>query len=109
MTTQVTPAYVATQRALGWPDIHPEDYCHLCGGRNPLWYADRTMWRAVTATWAQETGREGICCPGCFARMAQEQGVHDGVWRFAPEPPPDLQPTTTAPSDDGAASISEEA
>jgi hypothetical protein len=29
------PAEIAAQRNLGWPDFHPEDYCHRCGFPEP--------------------------------------------------------------------------
>lgn len=45
----VSPEYIKAQREAGWPDMHPEDYCHRCGNRNPLWYADRDDW--LTAIW----------------------------------------------------------
>ena len=78
----MTPSDIATQRSLGWPDIHPEDYCHKCGARNPLWFVDRETWLTATAEWAKETGREGICCPACFAEMhAKATGV-EMIWEL---------------------------
>lgn len=77
---RVDPAFIAEQRTLGWPDIHPEDYCHLCGGRNLAWHVDRELWLVATAKWAAETGREGICCPSCFARMFADATGHDPIW-----------------------------
>lgn len=66
---RVEPAFIRTQRALGWPDIHPEDYCHKCGEENFTWVTDRETWLVATKAWAEQTGREGICCPRCFAEM----------------------------------------
>lgn len=54
-----TPDQIAEQHAKGWPDFHPEDYCHQCGDRNPRWWAPE--WPALMGTHA------GILCPRCFA------------------------------------------
>lgn len=80
----VTAEYIAGQREAGWPDIHPEDYCHKCGTRNMLWVASREDWLAATSAWATETGREGICCPQCFAEMHEEQADGRVVWVLTP-------------------------
>src|SRR5690606_23608095 len=69
----VAPELIEQQREKGWPDFHPEDYCHKCGDRiDPNWCASREDWTAATSVWAQETGREGICCIRCFAGMLSE-------------------------------------
>lgn len=81
----VAPEYITAQRAAGWPDIHPEDYCHRCGTRNPLWFTDRDTWVTATAAWAAQTGREGICCPQCFAEMHQQATGHTTIWRVSAE------------------------
>lgn len=55
----VDPNDIHAQRAAGWPDFHPEDYCHRCGRRNPLWFSPE---------WVELTGGDsGILCPPCFA------------------------------------------
>ena len=33
--TTVSPEYLADQKAAGWPDVHPEEYCHACGPPEP--------------------------------------------------------------------------
>ncbi len=68
----VSPDFILAQREAGWPDIHPEDYCHKCGVRNPSWFVRREQWLCATEAWAEQTGREGICCVGCFAEMFTE-------------------------------------
>lgn len=68
----VDPKEIERQRELGWPDMHPEDFCHRCGVRNPNWYASQEDWLDATMKWAEETGREGICCPFCFLQMFEE-------------------------------------
>lgn len=71
--THVDPDYIKEQRVLGWPDIHPEDYCHICGQANEIWYIDHNVWHIVTADWQTETGREGICCMSCFCDIMKEK------------------------------------
>jgi hypothetical protein len=84
-TPSVSPEYITRQRTLNWPDIHPEDYCHRCGQRNPSWYAEAEDWRIATARWSSETGREGICCPTCFIEMHDEATPDVFVtWRLVP-------------------------
>lgn len=39
-----TPGEIAAQKAHGWPEWHPEDYCHRCGQRNPPWVIDAHLW-----------------------------------------------------------------
>ena len=76
----VSPAAIESQRSLGWPDFHPEDFCHRCGTRNPLWFTDRETWIAATAQWAADTGREGICCPKCFVEMHEAATGRQVMW-----------------------------
>ena len=67
----VTLEYIAEQRRAGWPDIHPEDYCHRCGGRNVSWWMDNDAWNAVMrpegidSPWRWNE----IICPACFAEL----------------------------------------
>lgn len=70
--SKVDPDWIKKQREQGWPDMHPEDYCHRCGNVNPSWFTTRGDWLAATSKWAAETGREGICCPQCFEEMFNE-------------------------------------
>lgn len=57
----VTPAAIVAQREAGWPDFHPEDFCHRCGRRNPVWWCALDVWSVVFPDHA------GIVCPSCFA------------------------------------------
>lgn len=66
---RVDPEWIKEQRKLGWPDMHPEDYCHRCGVKIPMWCTDRDTWLAATSEWAAETGKEGICCFDCLTDM----------------------------------------
>jgi len=80
----VTAEWIKSQRDAGWPDMHPEDYCHLCGARNPSWCVDREDWVTATEAWAAQTGREGICCPGCFATMHETATGKTTTWELVP-------------------------
>lgn len=61
----VTVEFIDTQRRTGWPDIHPESFCHRCGQRNPVWHAAPALWNEGTAS--RPRGRGDILCPTCFA------------------------------------------
>lgn len=76
----VTPQHILDQRTAGWPDMHPEDFCHICGTQNMSWAATRADWLAATTPWAEATGREGICCPQCFAEMYTENTGTKKTW-----------------------------
>jgi len=57
-----TPGQISEQREKGWPDFHPEDYCHECAAPNPGWF---------TPDWLEAfPGHGGIVCPRCFALRA---------------------------------------
>ncbi|GAA1404009.1 hypothetical protein [Oerskovia paurometabola] len=78
---RVDPEWIKAQRDQGWPDMHPEDYCHRCGARNDInWCASAEDWQTATAAWAAETGREGICCVPCFIQMHREATGRDVTW-----------------------------
>jgi len=78
--TSVTPDEIRQQRTLGWPDFHPETYCHECGRPNiRAWHSPE---------WVQLTGsHSGILCPVCFAALDP-----DAIWciRRHVEPDADL-------------------
>lgn len=80
--TRIDPDEIKRQRSLGWPDIHPEDYCHRCGVAFDPWFVDRETWLTATATWARETGREGICCVTCFAEMHRQETGREVIWEL---------------------------
>jgi hypothetical protein len=61
----VTPQQIEEQRAKGWPDFHPETYCHRCGRRNVQ------SWTAPSNLWNEAVGSEGdIICPPCLDQMS---------------------------------------
>lgn len=78
----VSPKWIEQQRRDGWPNMHPEDFCHLCGLRNPTWFVSRKDWLIATTKWAAETGREGICCPTCFQGMYEAATGHKTILKF---------------------------
>lgn len=80
---RVDVAYIEAQRLAGWPDIHPEDYCHKCGVAFEPWFTDRETWLAGTSAWAAQTGREGICCMPCFIEMFKENTGREPMWRLS--------------------------
>jgi len=79
----VDAADFAAQRDSGWPDFHPEDFCHRCGCQNVSWYIDSDEWNPVMRPFGATTERwqEIICIP-CFIELAQR---HYGgcAWRVA--------------------------
>jgi hypothetical protein len=57
----VHPDEIKDQREKGWPDFHPETFCHRCGQRNVWsWFADSDEWNKVDPT------HLSILCPQCF-------------------------------------------
>lgn len=75
--TAVTTNEIARQRELGWPDFHPEDYCHKCGQQNiKAW---------TSPEWGELVGTlSGILCPVCFAEHDP-----DAIWVVTRWHPPD--------------------
>jgi hypothetical protein len=79
MSTQATiqtatdPA-VACTAGLG---SHPEDFCKVCGGENPVWFVNSKLWNKFH-------GPYSILCPRCFMLIAKQQG-YDRVWEITPE------------------------
>jgi hypothetical protein len=63
----VTVAYLRRQKAAGWPDVHPEDYCHRCGNRNISWWINSHIWNAVMES--AFAPYDGIICPSCFGEL----------------------------------------
>lgn len=54
------------QRSLGWPDFHPEDFCHRCGHPNTRsWFTARETWEEakINGRWNE------IICPSCFSEL----------------------------------------
>jgi len=87
----VTPEDIAAQRAKGWPDFHPEDFCHRCGRPNiQSWFVASPLWNAAIRN-EDGTVRDGyppseIICPQCFTQ-ADEAMLGGGyrTWELVPE------------------------
>jgi hypothetical protein len=88
-TRTVTYAQIAEQRAKGWPDFHPEDYCHRCGHPNMCWFTQSDLWNAVVRDGGNEAWKTKgeILCPQCFAELAGRR-FGTGAWELVPSPPP---------------------
>lgn len=83
----VTLAEIDDQRAKGWPDFHPEDYCHRCGGRNvPSWTVDSDRFNVALAH-PNEHLYNGIVCPGCFVVLHEKVTGMRTDWRLVPGSP----------------------
>lgn len=85
MKPSVTLAEIDEQRAKGWPDWHPEDYCHRCGGRNvPSWFVDSDRFNAAFGP-ASEHPYNGIVCPGCFVEAHETVTGLTATWMLVPD------------------------
>jgi hypothetical protein len=85
----VTAEQISEQRAKGWPDFHPEDFCHRCGHPNMCWFIASEIWNPVmrpagrdTTTWLWNE----IICPQCFAELAGRR-FGNGIWQLVPYSP----------------------
>lgn len=91
----VDPVLIDAQRERGWPDFHPEDFCHRCGNRNLSWHVDADTWNTVMrggdpAGWGDW---QEIICPPCFTELAEPHGFTawhlsrdtHGILALAPE------------------------
>ena len=79
-------ATMATQRAAGWPDWHPEDYCHRCGGRNASWHVDSDRFNAAMGPPTLHRWN-GIICPGCFVELHEAATGLTATWTLSPDTP----------------------
>jgi hypothetical protein len=68
----VLPEEIVRQRAAGWPDFHPEEFCHRCGRRNPPWSTDQREW--LVATEQRPRQELEILCPSCFVALCEQNG-----------------------------------
>ncbi len=83
----VTLAEIDAQRAEGWPDFHPEDYCHRCGGRNVgSWFVDSDRFDAAFGS-PSEHPYQGIVCPGCFVEAHEQATGLRCTWKLEPATP----------------------
>ena len=71
---------IAEQRAKGWPDFHPEDYCHRCGRSNICWYTASTLWNEAVPLVSP------ILCPQCFVAAWETVTGLSPAWALVPDP-----------------------
>jgi hypothetical protein len=90
LPASVTLAQIDEQRALGWPDFHPEHFCHRCGGRNLSWWVDSDRFNAAFGT---THPYNGFVCPGCFADAHEKATGLTTTWMLVPDPTVHFQPT----------------
>lgn len=76
----VTLDTIERQRENGWPDFHPEDFCHRCGRRNPVWVTDAGEWEFATGHMPR--GVLTILCPSCFAAAHEAAGGERVCWEL---------------------------
>jgi hypothetical protein len=70
---RVTQAILDAQRVLRWPDMHPEDFCHRCYGRNISWWTDSDVWNLIMRPDGPDSPWlwHEIICPQCFAELVE--------------------------------------
>lgn len=85
----VLPEEILHQRANGWPDFHPEDFCHRCGRRNPVWWVDANQWE--TATEDRPRGELDILCPSCFVELHEAATGQRFLWELRITPTADAE------------------
>lgn len=79
----VTLADIDKQRELGWPDFHPEDFCHRCGGKNLNWFVDSDRFNLAMGQ-PDVQPFNGIVCPGCFVTLHEEMTRLTCMWKLVP-------------------------
>lgn len=78
----ISPALIVEQREKGWPDLHPEDYCHQCGGPNVCWWVSGPEWERATAS--LERGVLTVLCPQCFVAAWERAAGTTSCWELRP-------------------------
>lgn len=81
----VTLEELEDQKLRGWPDTHPEDFCHRCGNRNLSWFVDSELWNVAWAEAAFEGGYQSVLCPPCFAELWTRATGHAMTWQLSPD------------------------
>lgn len=80
----VLPEEIIRQRANGWPDFHPEDFCHRCGNRNIVWWVDSKLWDLAVE--GRQRGVVEILCPSCFSALLEAKIGRRVLWQLAVDP-----------------------
>lgn len=81
---RVTLDDIDAQHALGWPDFHPEAYCHRCGNHNVSWWTEPETWNPVMrpAGVDQRWKWNEIICIPCFTELADLSAGRELTWRI---------------------------
>lgn len=78
-------AHIDMQRAKGWPDFHPEEICHRCGGVNvPSWWVESDRFNLAMGP-PIEHQWQGIVCPGCFVQLHEAATGLSCTWTLRPD------------------------
>lgn len=82
----VTTQELAKQRDQGWPDFHPEDFCHRCGMGNISWSIDSDRFNLAMGNHDRHEWN-GIICILCFVELFQEATGLTCTWSLVPGTP----------------------
>ncbi len=78
----VVPDDIIAERANGWVNFHPEDFCHRCGQRNVhAWHIDSAVWNSVVGG-PVDSEWEGIVCPQCFTELHEQVHGRTSIWEL---------------------------
>lgn len=75
LAAQRIEALVAESTGLTGDDLHPENRCGKCGGRNICWFVESSVWNSIAE-------RHEILCPICFVRRVEADGKPHGAWEL---------------------------
>ena len=78
----INPKLIVEQRAKGWVDFHPEDFCHRCGNRNPVWYVDSDRWNLAVDH--LDRGNLTVLDPACFIELWEAKTGLKAAWDLTP-------------------------
>lgn len=82
---RMDPETIPAHREAGWTDFHPEDFCHRCGDRNPVWFAPADVWAKISTASLGEPSHAGIVCPACATELYEQATGTRPIWVFQPE------------------------
>lgn len=84
MSVRVSPEQIVEQRAKGWPDFHPEAFCHHCGNRNLWsWWVDSDRFNLAMAALGLDSAT--IVCPVCFVKGHEAATGLRTSWHLVPD------------------------
>lgn len=83
----ITLTAIDNQRVTGWPDFHPEDYCHRCGVRNISWSIDSDRFNLAMGGSPYVHRWNGIICISCFVELYEAATGLSCSWTLVPATP----------------------